>query len=239
MKIVIGVVLLLLVAGITVSASLTMYYIREDSGGDLLWNADGAYIFMKTGQRGFHTTLLRYPLVILEQYLYAPPPANADHFSETVIRVTPSAVERHIVDVPENSPGNAPSLYTPLGDQIFALCQGVLCKWADDHFERATPQEQRKLGGTNGLVADKDTQINGWSKRPFVPAPVDYHWDVEAGKEFKLSITNRVVDKIGDGALSIELIRAGQVPQRVWYLDGHPRRVTKAEYEHAFGADIR
>jgi hypothetical protein len=227
-------IVLVLLAGIAAATSPSLYYVRGDSGGDVIWNADGAYVFVKTGERGFHTTILAYPWVALKQYFYAPPLADDERFSETVIRVTPSWSNIIVVDVPGNSPGNAPSLYTPLGDRVFANCQGVLCKWADDHFERATEEEQRAFGGTNHLIADKDTQVNGWSKRGFVPAPTDYQFEVEVGGQLKLSVENHVVDRTGVGAVSIDQLNPGQPPKRLWYCDARPRSISKGEYKRTF-----
>jgi hypothetical protein len=39
-------VALAILAAATVAASLRIYFIREDSGGYVLWNADEAYLFI-------------------------------------------------------------------------------------------------------------------------------------------------------------------------------------------------
>lgn len=47
-----------------------IYIIRDDGGGDLLRNADGAYLFMNVGRRVFRIGYLEYPWATLKQLLY-------------------------------------------------------------------------------------------------------------------------------------------------------------------------
>jgi hypothetical protein len=93
-----------------------------------------------------------------------------------VIRVTPSAVERHVVDFGEET-GNTPDFLTPFDDGFYAQCPGVvLCKWNGNGFEPATEEEQRKHDGTHRLFkGDLNNQtINGWSVRQVRRSPGDY-----------------------------------------------------------------
>src|SRR5438132_3733926 len=57
-------------AAATVAASLRIYFIREDSGGYVLWNADGAYLFISVARRGLHVSYPEYAWVVLEQLLH-------------------------------------------------------------------------------------------------------------------------------------------------------------------------
>jgi hypothetical protein len=70
----------------------------------------------------------------LNEWAHAPRIPDNHTGSLTVIRVTPSAVEQHVLKLE----GNTPDFFTPVGEAIYANCQGNLCKWEGDHFENAT-----------------------------------------------------------------------------------------------------
>ena len=230
MKIIIAIVLLVVVV-IAASAALQMYYIREDSGGDLLWSADEAYLFMGETRRGFHLSYLEYPWMMFKEYLRAPPFPNENRASLTVIRVTPNAVERHVLDVE----GNAPDLLTPVGRTIYANCQGTLCKWSGTRFEPATEEERRRLDNINRLSAIDIENVNGWSKRGVGATSGDNHFSVELGRQATLSVKQGNVYKSAYDSASVDLLRPGQAAERLWYIDGYPHRVSKSEYEQTFG----
>jgi len=221
-----------ILAAATVAASLRIYFIREDSGGYVLWNAGEAYLFISVARRGLHVSYPEYAWVVLEQILHGGRDADDNLSSLMVIRITPTTVERHVVD-----PGTGRDLYTPFEDRIYANCPdiGGLCRWAGDHFERATEEEQRKLDGINRLIQRDIDDENGWSKHGLGPAPVDYKFTIKADDKFELSVSNVVAKKYGYGSVSVDLLRPAQVPERIWYLDGNPRRVSKAEYDREFG----
>ncbi len=170
--------------------------------------------------------------MVLEQILHGGRDADDNLSSLMVVRITPTTVERHVVD-----PGTGRDLYTPFEDRIYANCPdiGGLCRWAGDHFERATGEEQRKLDGINRLIQREIDNEKGWSKHGLGPAPVDYKFTIKADDKFELSVSNVVAKKYGYGAVSVDLLRPGQAPERIWYLGGDPRRVSKAEYERVFG----
>ncbi len=227
----------ILSAAIVAAASLRMYIIVAGGGGYALWNTNEAYLFISVSQRGYHMSYLEYPWEVLKEYFYVVPSHDDDLRSFTVIRVTPSTVERQLVDLKGIAPGSGPDLYTPFEDRIYANCPdiGGLCRWASDHFERATGEEQRKLDGINRLIQRDIDDENGWSKHGLGPAPVDYKFTIKADDKFELSVSNVVAKKYGYGSVSVDLLRPAQVPERIWYLDGNPRRVSKAEYDREFG----
>jgi hypothetical protein len=216
------------------SASVNLYYIHDSGTGNVLWRPDGAFVFVNTVQRGFHTSVLGYPLAAAKEYFSMPASDDDLHLFVAVITVTKAGAEAHLVPVTGSNPGDAPALYTPIADQIFANCGGKLCQWDHSTFEEATEDEQHRLGGTDHLIADRDAQLNEWSKKTFVPAPTDYGWSVDIGNQMKLSVVNRAVGKV-NGAISIEVTRAGKPPERIWDLVSQPRMVSKTEYERTFG----
>jgi hypothetical protein len=84
-----------------------------------------------------------------------------------VIRVTPSAVERHVLKLDEREPWTGPGWYTPKRGHIYENYPALegLCFWAGDHFEPATQEERRGFNGVDGLT-EKDFD-SGWSSRAF------------------------------------------------------------------------
>src|SRR5258708_239014 len=127
-----------------------VYTLRDDNGGQMLWNADQAYLFMTVARRGYRMSYAEFAWGALMQWFNAPPPPTTQHVVLTVIHVTPSGVERHVAKVAENT-ADIPGLFTPVGGVIYAFSEGTLYKWAGDHFENATPEEQKRMGGIENL----------------------------------------------------------------------------------------
>lgn len=243
-------ILLIILAGVGAATVLRIYLIREDSGGDVLWNSNEAYLFIGVSRRGVHKSYLEYPWMIFKEYVGGVAIPDNEHGSVTVIHVVPSGVEQHIVEVADASPGSGPGEYTPFEGRIYANYPtlGGLCRWAGDHFERATEEESKRLvsssfpdvkGRSNrvfGLTSGPLDNVGGWSKRGIGggPANVFARFATNVGGQFTLSEKGEPVDHTRYTAVSIYIQRPGQAPERIWYLDGHPRRVTRAEYERIF-----
>jgi hypothetical protein len=216
-----------------ICASVNLYYIQDSAIGNILWHSDAGYVFVNTVQRGFHTSLLGHPVLAAREYFSMPAPDDDLHVFVTVITVTKAGTETQVVPITGRNPGDAPALYTPIGDQVFANCGGKLCQWDHSTFAEAAEGEQHRLVGTDDLIADRDAQLNEWSKKTFVPAPTDYSWSVDIGNQMKLSLVNRIIGKV-NGAVSIEVTGAGKPPEKVWDLVSQPRMVSKTEYERTF-----
>ena len=111
----------------------------------------------------------------------------------------------------------------------------LFCRWAGDHFEKATQEEHQRLGGISRLSsADFDRDENGWSRRTFVAGPIDRSFTVEASDQFRLLVNNRGVTGTKNGTLLIDLLRPGKASERIGVFETREGRVTKAEYQHAF-----
>lgn len=228
-------VVVCILGAVAILTSCQMYYARADNAGTLLWNTNEAYLFMSVARRGYHCTYLRYPLMIFEEYFYAPPSPNDQHVSLTVIRITPSSVDRKVVDFGHDS-ANVPMFYTPLGENIYAHCPGILCRWTGTHFEAATPEEEQKLGGDNFPSPADFTDLKGWSRRGIGSVTGDHRLSVELGKELTLLVKDGNVYSSPYDSASIELLRPGSAPEELWHVDGRPRRVTEADYKQLFRA---
>jgi len=212
-----------------------LYIIEDDTGGDLLWNLNEAYLFTGISHRGYQIRYLEYPWVLLKALLYGVRLPDDQRTSETVLHITSSGVERHVVEASDTEQANIPDLLTPFEGHIYANYHGSLYKWTGNRFEAANAEEQRQLDGTNRLVArDITKDAAGWSKRGFGQAVSDYEFSVDVGGKFTLQVTNKVVDRSRSSVVSVRLARPGQPPENIWHVDGRPKRVSKKEYENAF-----
>jgi hypothetical protein len=209
-----------------------IYAIRDDCGGYLLWNADEAYLFIGVGRGGFRISYLEYPWVILKESLYGVRLPDNHRTSVTIVHITASGVEQHVVEMLDEQPANTPILYTRRQGNIYANCGGDLCKWTGNKFEAATEEEQHRLDGTSRL-GEKNME-KGWSQRGFGGAPTDYQFAVDVGQTFKLDVTNKLLDQTRRSVVSVDVVRPGRSPEAIWHLDGRPKRISKSEYEHAF-----
>lgn len=225
-----------LAIGVGVLVTGKMYFIRDDGGGDLIWNGSEAYLFMDVRRRGFQIGYLEYPIVILKELLYGVRGPDDQRTSVTVIHITASGVERHLVEASDEEQANTPNFYTPFQGSIYANYHGSLCKWTGSKFETASAEEQSQLDGTNRLVAtDIEKDAAGWSKRGFgEDSNEDYAFAVDVGGKFTLHVTNRRAGGSGGAVVSVTLARPRQPVEDVWRVDGRPRRVSKTEYRIAY-----
>jgi len=168
------------------------------------------------------------------EYFNAPPSAEHRPASSVVIRVTPSAIERYVMDYGEAP--STPAFVTPFEDGFYAMCPGaVLCKWTAHGFDPATVEEQRRLDGGNRLVRGSmnNQVVNGWSVREAFRSPGD-HAEVEITKNLVISLRNHATDARAYPWVTVDLLRAGQAPESLYNVDGTPRRVSKSEYDRIF-----
>jgi hypothetical protein len=227
-----------LIAVVVMAARFNVYLILDGSGGTVLWNAEEAYFFIGIRHIGHEVNCLRFPWFLAKNYLGAVEEPDNDRGSLAVIRVTSFVVERHVQKLTYNPPGSGPEMYTPLEGLIYANYpeRGGLCRWAGDHFEPATPEERQRLDDIGRLTnKDIENRADGWSKRSFQvgPGDPDDMFTIEVGNRFRLS-TSDLAAKNGDRILSIDLLRSGHSPERIWDVDQRYGRVSGAEYQRVF-----
>jgi hypothetical protein len=221
------VVLVVFAIAILVLASFKMYYIRDDGGVDIVWNKSEGYLFLSVVRRGYHFRYMEYPMVAMLQYFGSIRLPDDHRSSITVLRVTSSEVQRYVSeDIPPLS------FYTPFDQTIYANREGVLWKWAGSRFEQATADEQGKFGGTNRLSAQGFTDVRGWSSLPRVTSgPPEVEVAMEVGGQ---PLTLLVKRGYNESDISIDRLRPGYAPERIWALDERPRMVSEMDYEHFF-----
>lgn len=213
---------------LVVAASRSLYFIREGHGGWVLSNESEAYIFIGISRDGLEISALRYPWMIFREHLHGVEPPTDQRAFLTVLHVTQSAAEIHrITEYGDTSP----AFFTPIEGKIYANCPalGGLCRWARDHFERADPAERMRLGGFDHLTGrETPTDPWGWSKVGFRPT-----FTVKVDDQCSLVINNPL-DSFGQGPITIDRIRPGNPPERIWEYRLRGGRVSGAEYERAF-----
>jgi len=224
--IVVGVIV---IVGLVLAATSTLYYLRDDNSGQMLWNANEAYLFMNVARRGVRVRVLDYPWMALKEWLRAPAFPSDQRVFLTVIHVTPSGSERHLGQVVEQT-ADSPHFFTPVDQTIYAKCQLTVCKWTGDHFENATQEEQKTLDIYH-LSRDIDGTINGWSMRGVGDVAGDFQFAAEIGKGVTVRVRQGNIYK--STTATVDLERVGEPTQQLWHVNGQPRRVSKREYEQA------
>jgi hypothetical protein len=147
-----------------------------------------------------------------------------------VFRLTPETVQRF------ESQDISVDYFTPLGKTIYANHEGKVMKWSGDYFEPATPQEQERLDNAHLQFTYDFTDIEGWSRR------YNLINSNNAETKFIIELEGKTLIFVGkyhhinrlDSESSIDLLRPGRAPERLWYTDNRLRRVNKIEYEHTF-----
>lgn len=224
-----------LVGILVLTTVLNLYFIRDDSGGYIVWNADEAYLFIKVARRGFYTRCIAYPWLVLSELLYAPASPDDGKLSMIVIRLTQSSVERHSFDLPYE-PGIEPNFFTPLEGRIYANCPhlGGLCTWNKNHFEAATPDDKKRLDDINRLASGEIANVSGWSKRAIPPGFGGGQVVAEVGRNFSVLVNNQARTEREYPRFSIEVLRPPAAPEQILYIDETPRMVSGSAYRHAF-----
>jgi hypothetical protein len=209
-----------------------LYYLRDDSGGQLLWKNDECYLFAHVARRGYRIKVLEYPARVLTGWLGVVPIPSDQRVFLTVIRVTPSGIERHDLSVGEET-WEIPAFFTPVGATIYANCHGTLCKWVDGHFENTTAEDKKNLDGIYHLPPEVDGPINGWYKRGVGSVVGDIHFSIDIGNATRLRIQEGNVSRSVTDSATVYLDRVDQPSQQLWHVSGDPRRVGRREYEKA------
>jgi hypothetical protein len=213
-------VALLLIIGL---ASLKTYYVREpDTGGELLWSSDEAFLFIGTARQGWHGNYLQLVWRDIREILRLVNEPKISRPSVHVFRISEKGLEHHHL---MNTQIGA---YTVFEGSIYELTGR---RWTGTQFEASNPERQRSIAkalsqewSTSGEWSNDD----GWSKRCCVTRRSD------GEQRFPILLRGQelqVVVSADGGSLSVDLQRPGQALQRIWSVDREPRRVTRAEYE--------
>jgi hypothetical protein len=228
------ILLLGLATAVIALASFHTYYIRTVAGGDLFWNSDEAYIFLKIGSRGIRLSYLQEFYWRLREALGEVHPPERGSDSVLVLRVTPEEVQRHAVGNMHagsfdffNGTIYATGLNKPTGE-------GLL-KWTGNHFEQPSQEELRKLANGALLTYPPSFRnVDGWSKQAGLGLK-EFDYKAEFPIELRGEPITLVVKSIDlANEISIDLLRPGRPAERIFHQNQRFRKVSRREYEETF-----
>jgi hypothetical protein len=208
------------------------FHFAGDSAVDnvLLWNSEDAYLFVGWGRSGYHFTCAGYLFSHIPAYFGVPRTVDDNRLSMIVFRITPTAVERHVVEPYQMYRGFL--AYVPRGNTIYAYDGGaMLWKWAGTHFETLTLEEQRKLAlDENAFASKKDyMNVDGWSSRSLAT------WPAKSEIVLQGKPVTFFAKQVNSGEeLLLELQLPGGTSQELLHVKRSFHVVSKAEYDRMF-----
>jgi hypothetical protein len=214
---VIGVLVLLLGA----LGSWETYYVSDRPQVGLLWNHREVYLSASVFRRGYRITYLGYLLGYAMEYFNDVPASNDKSSYAVMVRITSTSVQRYVADK------MSIDLCVPLDDTVYASDGGLFWRWAGDHFEKASQEEQENLQGAN---KEDFTDLHEWSRRRSLTGRSPY-------SDIKIQIDGgpiTISTTASDREVSVDISTPSSPPQRVFDLDQRLNRVSKAEYEKIF-----
>ncbi len=199
-----------------------IYYIETSGDADVLWNVNEVFLFAHGEHRGYHVSYMRYGVALAKSYFgVIDSPDDRSSFT-TVIRITPTGAERH----------EAQGIFeysTPRNGILYGAHDGDLWRFVGTHFEKASIEEKKNFNGIQGLSRKDFTDVDGWSGRYSVLSRIRDESPKQVGG-LLLSLD------LSKGKLLINLPPT-HITEQIYYGNtGRPQRVSKAEYEHVFGA---
>jgi hypothetical protein len=228
-----GIGLLVLLIGITLSASRSVYWEGEGANGDVFWNQNEAFVFLNVVRHGYHYSYLNVLGEISMEVLGRVPTPNDDSWEVVVLRVTPDSIQT----IQTQRLGLGP--YVLFGESIYAkeANSETLWKWNGTRFERAPTQEGQEIRGKWGTQWDTTKAVgqpvrpdfdavNGWSGR----------YDLVM-RTLKIDFQGTTVVLIGKNLFpkeSIQLVRDGRPPATIWEMGNRPTPISKRRYELLF-----
>jgi len=225
-----AVVFLLALAVLVAALSLFhVFYISDGGNGTLLWNGDTAYLFLNLGSLGYRMTYFQYVGQIAREALGMGREPSDERFSNVIFTISSGNVHRYAIE--DMRLGE----YFVSNGNIYAgdLNTGILWKWDEGHFERATSQEQVNLtkAAASHMPGPDYDDVDGWHERCcFFTRKNEYSYPLNLNRA-ALSLTARC-ERSGD--LAVDLVRSDGTKETIWHLAGHSRKARKSEYQHVF-----
>jgi hypothetical protein len=226
----IALTLMIVLVGSVVVASLTKTcrVSAKETGAQLLWSPDEAYLFVGTKQVGWRFSYLRLVGEVVLQFVGIITPPQDSKPTTMMFRITPNGIERHVLDNTELAPQ-----YIVFESRVRI---GPRWQWTGSQFERTTPNEERRLAGamprTPSVFPARSgdyVNVDGWSSRHFLPMRVPRDgWTLPfslGGQPATLTVLNETLESI-----DIDLQRGNRQRERLLSLDERLRSVSQAEY---------
>ncbi len=214
---------------------LQVYVVRDAAGGTLFWSDDQGYLFLNVVNRGYRFSYVGYICEFIKEALRGVPSPDDHHSSIIVFQLTPGGVQRY------TNEGLNPGVFWMVDNTICVrdLDSGELWEWTGMRFDRASKQVEQSLETQQQSfrLADHPSgpdfdNMYGWGGRySILNGPYERKFTIQVhGKQ----ITVAAKGGFGGGVAYIDFVRPNQTPEKIWYLDEHTRRVSKAEYEQFF-----
>ena len=225
-----GTLLIVVLVLIGLAVFVKLDFVRaEGGGGVMIWKEDKAYLFTSDCPFGFRLNVLHYLLIPAQEYFRSVVLPRDRKCILTVFLIAPNGVERYT-----QKPSVDISDITTLGDDLYARCPGGICKWNEGQFKLISEEDETRLFGINdsGLSRGEFTDVNGWSKRGFRATAV-YQETEHYELPIELTQQESILVK-GSNPFSVDILRLGHPPERIWYHEQRTRRVSRSEYERIF-----
>jgi hypothetical protein len=209
-----------------------VYVIRDAADGTLYWDTNEALLFVGTTSSGVRFSYPRYAIEpVLESLGDVRIPDDKRCSQILVIRVTDKEVQRYITGLEQYA--EEPYCFTHyvlFNGRIYVgyLAQQKVWRWSSNQFQPATETEFRGFNPLKSAHGSQFDNIEGWSMRENALGRVDSYRITLNGQPLTLVSSGR---KWPRGEISLDLIRPGQAPQRIWSNDERPHVVTKTEYQ--------
>ena len=201
-----------------------LHFLDDWIGGVLLWDSEEAYLFSAWSGMGYRSTVVGFFGALVPAYFGASAPPDDSRHCTIVFRITAARLEKYVV------PDVSFQAYIPKGNRIYAWDGGPLWKWAKDHFERATPEEQREvieipkttLSSTGKDISDP----HGWSIRNSLTAWPSNSEIVLSGRPTFFYVALRDSNR----EITVDVQLPGRERERILHAKSKLHLVSKSEY---------
>jgi len=207
---------------------LDLHFVDDWVEGELVWNSEEAYLFSGWSGLGYRFRVMEFLAALVPAYFGASTAPDENRGCTIVFRITPGRIERYVV------PDVGFKAYIPKGKTIYAWSGGPLWKWAGDHFERATSEEEREvieIPKATMLSVGKDiSDPHGWSVRHTLSGwPAKSEVDI-GGKPIFFYVA------LGDSnsEISVDVQLPNRERKRILHAKSKFHLVGRREYERAF-----
>lgn len=214
---------------------LQVYVVRDAAGGTLFWSDNRAYLFLNVVSSGYRFSYVGYICEFVKEALRGVPTPDAHRSSTIVFQLTPDGVQRY------TNEGLNPGVFWMVDNTICVrdLGTGELWEWTGMRFERASKQveedlrtQQQSFRLDNHPGGPDFDDMQGWGGRYSILSGTNE-------RTYKIQVHGNQISVSAKGSFGgdiahIDFLRTNQAPERIWELDEHTRKVTKAEYERIF-----
>jgi hypothetical protein len=222
------IVIVCIVALVALAFFFPLHFIDDWTDAVLLWNSHEAYLFAGLTRHGYHLTAFQSVLALIPGLFGASRPADDDRSFTLVFHITPTGIKEYVI------PDQVFQAYIPTDNTVYAWDGGPLWKWVENHFERASQEEQERIVGNaqqTMLSSGKDfSDSNGWSARHSLTS-----WRTESQIMLggtPIQFFMKLADSNNDVSLDAQL--PGHAPERLLHARSKLHFVSGDEYAHTF-----